>query len=368
MSSPSVASSPPVPPVGVVRLVEGLRARLLGLARKLVPAPVTVLELAQGSMVTQALYAAAELGLADELAAGPLTAAELGGRVGADPDAVHRLLRLLACYSLFAQDRDGRYRLTRTGRALTSDHPASMRPLARLMGHPLHWEDWSGLLEAVRTGEPSLPKLRGMGAFEFLAANPEYGQVFMQGMGAMSAMETAPVLAAADFARFRTIVDVGGGAGTLLAGALRRAPEARGILFDSRAGEMGAGEVLAGAGVADRCAIEAGGLFDPPPPGADAYILKHIVHDWPEAEVLAMLRGVRGAVADDGRLLLMEFVVPPDGTPHPAKLVDLWLMLLVGGRERTRTQYRDLLAEAGFRLDRVVPTVAGLAIVEAVPC
>lgn len=366
--SATSASAPPVPPAAVVRLVGGFRAALQRLARKLVPAPVAVLELAQGSMVTQALYIAAELRIADRLADGPRTPEQLAQEVGADPDALYRILRLLTDYSVFAQDGQGRFKLASLGRAMTSDHPFTMRPLASLMGHPLHWEDWSGLLESVRTGEPNMPKLRGMGAFAYLEANPEYGAVFSQGMGAMSAMETAPVLAVAGFDRFRTIVDFGGGAGGLLAGALRKAPKARGILFDSRAEEMGAGRVLAEAGVAERCTIEPGGLFDPPPSGADAYILKHIVHDWPEADVLTMLRNVRKAIADDGRLLLMEFVVPEGTAPHPSKLVDLWLMLLVGGRERTRTQYAQVLAEAGFRLDRVVPTAAGLAIVEAVPC
>jgi SAM-dependent methyltransferase len=319
-----------------------------------------------GSMTTQAIYVAAELGIADVLAAGPRTAAEIAQQVGADAEAVHRLLRLLTSYSVFAEE-NGSFSLTPMSDALRSDAPVTMRSLARLMGHPIHWEDWGQLAESVRTGEPSLPKLRGMGAFEYLAANPEYGAVFGQGMGNLSDLETVPLAEAYDYRQFGTIVDVGGGGGSLLAAVLARAPGSRGVLFDDRAADFGAGELLAGAGVADRCTIEGGSLFDPVPRGGDAYLLKHIVHDWPQPQAVEILRNVRAAIKPGGRLLLMEFVVPDDNVQHISKQVDLWLMLLVGGKERTAAQYSELLAAAGFRLERVVRTVSPVSIVEARP-
>jgi SAM-dependent methyltransferase len=333
-----------------------------------VPAPVALVELAMGSFLTQAIHVAAQLRIADVLRHGPLPATEIARRVQADPDAVGRLLRLLASHRIFTERRDGTFAMTPMADALRSDAPYTVRDLAVLMGHPLHWEDWAHLIESVRTGEPNLPKLRGMGAFEYFEADPEYGAVFMAGMGNLSAMETDPVLAAYDFSRYRTVVDVGGGGGALLAGILARATTTRGVLFDSRAEQFGAGELLREAGVADRCTIDAGGLFDPVTPGADAYVLKHIVHDWPREQALEILRNVRKAILPGGRVLLLEFVSPEGNRPHPAKLVDLWLMLLVGGRERTAAQYSELLADAGFELTGVVPTASALSVVEARPC
>ncbi|HEV2780632.1 MAG TPA: methyltransferase [Actinophytocola sp.] len=344
-----------------------MRTRVQRLGQKLVPAPIALLELAMSSMLTQAIAVAAELRIADTLADGPLTAEEIAGKVGADPDGVYRLLRLLASNGIFAERRDGRFRLTPMGAALRSDTPGSMRDFAAMMGHPLHWEEWSHLLEAVKTGEPSLPKVRGMGAFEFFAANPEYATKFMTGMGNLSKLETDPILAAYDFSRYGTIVDVAGGGGGLLAGILKRAKKSRGVLFEARAAELGAEELFAEAGVADRATIDAGGLFDPVTPGGDAYLLKHILHDWPEPQAMEILRNVRKAIADDGRLFLFEFVTPQGNKPHPAKLVDVWLMLMVGGRERTEKQYAELLAEADFTLERVVHTASAVSIVVARP-
>ncbi len=331
------------------------------------PASLALLDVVQGSIVTQAIYVAAELKIAEALHAKPLSAAEIAEAVGAAPDATHRLLRLLASYSIFTERSDGRFAMTPMADALRADAPNSLRSLAVLMGYHKHWEEWAHLVESVRTGEPSLPKLRGMSAFEHLQADPEYGAVFMGGMANLSDLETGPILTAYDFSGFKTLVDVGGGRGGLLAAILRQATETRGILFDARAAEAGAAEFLAAQGVADRCVIERGGLFDPIPEGADAYMLKHIVHDWPEAKVLEILKNVRDAISDDGRLLLMEFVPPSADERHPAKWVDLWLMLLVGGKERTSEQYADILSAAGFQLERVTPTAAPISIIQARP-
>ncbi|WP_435178456.1 methyltransferase [Actinacidiphila sp. bgisy145] len=357
---------PPLPPARVVRAVEGVRSALQGLTRKIAPPPFALLELVQGAMVSQALYVAAELRVAEALTGGPLRPEELARRTGAEADTLHRVLRLLASYHVFTELKDGRFALTPMARALVEDAPMSMRGIALLMGHPIHWEDWGCLVDAVRTGEPSLPKLRGMGAFDYLEANPEYGAVFTAGMGAMSATETEPLLAAYDFSRFGTVVDFCGGRGDLLAGVLKKVPSARGILSDPRVGTNGAAAFLADQGLSERCAVADGGLFDPVPPGGDAYLLKHIVHDWPEPQALEILTNVRKAMNPGGRLLVMEMVVPDRrNSPHAGKLTDLWLMLLVGGKERTRAQYAELLAKAGFTLERVVQTASALSVVEA---
>lgn len=331
------------------------------------PPFAVLLERIMGSMLTQAIYVAAKLEIADILAGGPLPAEEIAQRADADPDATYRLLRLLASYSIFGQQSDGRFALTPMADALREDSPVSMRGMALLLGHPVHWADWSHLAMAVQTGEPVLPKLHGVGGYEFLAANPEFAVVFEGGMGNLSKLETEPIAAGYDFSRFRTIVDVFGGQGALLAAILARAPGTRGILADWRTGALKAAEFLRNAGVANRCTIETTDFFAKPPGGGDAYILKHIVHEWPEAQSLEILSNVRDVMAKDGKLLLIEFVLPDGPEQHPGKLVDLWLMILMGGRERTAAQYATLLGNAGFRLSRVIPTASAAAIIEAVP-
>ncbi|MFJ9250094.1 methyltransferase [Streptomyces sp. NPDC101776] len=358
---------PELPPPHVVRAVEKNRAELQRQARELAPPPFALLELVMGSMLTQAVHVAAKLRFAETLTGGPLPPAEIARQAGAHEEAVARVLRLLAAHGVFEALDDGTYQLTPMADALRADHPMSMRDIAVLMGHPIHWEDWGHFLDTVLTGEPSLPKLRGMSAFEYLEHNPEYGAVFINGMGSMSSTETAPVTAAYDFSPFATVVDFCGGQGGLLAGILHSTPGIRGILADPRVAANGAAEFLAGQGVAERVTTHDGGLFDPVVTGGDAYVLKHIVHDWPQEQALQILRNVRAAMKPDGRLLLVEMVVPEDDAPHSAKLVDLWLMLLVGGKERTVAQYTDLLSRAGFRLERVVETAAAVSVIEAIP-
>lgn len=330
-------------------------------------AAFAVLDLIQGSVITQALYVAAKFGIADALAEGPLTAAEIAKRVGSEPAATYRLLRALSGYSIFAEQADGRFGLTPMADALREDAPDSMRGIAMLMGHPLLWEDWGQLISSVRTGEASLPKLRGMGAYDFLMANPEYATVFFQGMGSMSAAETDPILATYNFAQFRKIVDIGGGRGVLLAGMLKNATSAAGILYDAPFATADAGPVFDQAGVTGRASIENGTFFDKLPSGADAYVLKHVLHDFPEGECIAILKNVREAIAANGKLLVVEYVIPGDNERHIGNIIDLWLLLLLGAKERTLPQYSELFAKAGFKLTGAVPTGSPASVIEAVP-
>jgi hypothetical protein len=331
-----------------------------------VPPPFALLGIIQGSIVTQALYAAAKLGIAETLAGGPLAAGDIAEQVNADPEATYRLLRMLASHSIFAEREDGRFELTPMADALRGDAPMSMRRIALLMGHPIHWEDWSHLTESIQTGEPSMPKHRGMSAWDYFGSNPEYAGVFFDGMGNLSDLETEPVAAALDYSRFTKIVDVGGGRGNLLAAILRNTPGAEGVLFAPPVVEE-AQALLKENGVADRCTIESGSFLESVPAGGDAYLLKHIIHDWPEPQAVEILKKVRAAIDPKGRLLLMENVLTEGNAPHSGKLVDLWLMLLVGGKERTAAEYTELLASAGFKLTEITETPAGIAIVEGEP-
>jgi hypothetical protein len=332
-----------------------------------IPPPFVLLQLIMGSMLTQAIHVAAKLDVAGILADGPQPAGEIARQAGSDPDATGRLLRALASFGIFAEQPDGRFALTPMADALRADAPVSMRGMALLLGHPFQWEDWGHLIDSVQSGRPVLETLRGMGGYEFLAANPEFAQVFEGGMGTLSDLETVPVAEGYDYAQFETIVDVFGGRGAVLANILQRSPHTQGVLFDQRAEHLGAAKFFEEAGVADRVSVDTGELFGTVPSGGDAYLLKHIVHEWPEAKSLEILRNVRKAIRDDGTVLLIEFVLPDGNEPHPGKLVDLWLMILMGGRERTRGQYAELLGKAGFQLTRVIETASSAAIIEAKP-
>lgn len=330
-------------------------------------AAYSILDLMQGSVITQAIAAAAKLGIADVLSDGPLSAEEIAKRVGSDPAATYRLLRALSGYLVFAVQPDGRFELTPMADALRDNAPDSMRGMAILMGHPLLWEEWTDLINSVRTGEESLPQRRGMGTFEFFMANPEYAGVFFQGFRALSASETGPVLAAYDFSKFDKIVDLGGGRGTTLAGILSQAPTARGVLYDSEQATADAPQLLAETGVSERVTIEHGTYFDKLPAGADAYVLKHVLHDFKEPECIAILKNVREAVAPGSTVLVMEYVLNGSNERHLGNIIDLWLLLLLGAKERTLPEYTDLFANAGLKVTRAVPTNSPLSIIEAVP-
>lgn len=323
-------------------------------------------DLIQGAVVSQAISVSAKLGIADVLADGHLSAETVAEQVGADAVATSRLLRLLAGCGVFAQLGSGEFVLTPMGQTLREDAPVSMRGLAVLLGHPLFWEEWPHLVDSIRTGEANLPKLRGTDAYSFLMQHPEYAQVFFGGMLSMSESETAPIVEAYDFAQFGTLVDVVGGRGTLLAGILASVPRLQGILFDIERSTVGAEEIFARAGVGDRASVEPGSYFDAPPKGADAYVLKHILHDFSEDDCLRMLQTVREAMTVGSKMLIVEYVLRDDNRPHPGKLIDLWLLLLLGARERTYDQYAELIAEADLELVREIPTRAPVSILEVV--
>lgn len=355
-----------VPLARLVHAVELVRTRLEWLARSMIPPHFAVLYEISGARNAQAVCAAAELGIADVLAGGPCTVEEIAERVQADPDAIGRLMRLLASRGIFAHKR-GRYALTPMAEALRTDAPMSMRAMARLTGSKEHWEHWGHLVDTVRTGEPFVPKLRGMSLFDYMARNPALGAVFNDAMTSVSNMAIPPTMLAYDFSRFESVIDVGGGHGAFLAAILGQAPGARGLLFDLPEVVADAAPTLAVAGVLDRCEIRGGSFFDGVPSGFDAYVLKTVVHDWPRHEALRILRNVRAAMPPHGTLLLVEMVIPDDESPHPGKLLDLDMMLTNGGRERTAAEYDRLLADAGLRLARLVPTMTPLTLLEAVP-
>lgn len=353
-----------VPPAGLVRAVERVRHHLRRLHQRAVPPPAAVLEMILGAWVAQGIAAAAQLGVADALADGPLRPEELARRVDANPDTLDRLMRALVGEGIFRRTRDGRYALNALGDTLRRDAPVSIAGMARFVGSPQHREHWSHLADAVRTGEAVIPKLRGKEAFDYIGSEPELGSIFNDAMTSISELAIAPVVAAYDFTRFGTIADIGGGHGRLLAAILQATPAADGVLYDLPQVLEGAPELLGKYGVAERVRVVPGSFFDSVPAGADAYLMKNIIHDWPDASALTILRNVRAAATAGTTLLLIEGVIPDHDREFIGKWTDMEMLIGIAARERTADGYRKLYEAAGFRLTRVVETASPFSVVE----
>lgn len=354
-----------VPPAKVARAVERARHHLSRLRQRAAPPAAAMLELILNAWVAQAITTAADLGVADALADGPLPGEQLADRVGADADALRRLMRALIGIGIFRQRRDGCYALTPLAETLRTDAPVSMAGMARWVGSPQHREHWSHLTDAIRTGNAVLPQLRGKPAFEYLGDEGALAGIFNSAMTNVSQFATVPLTAAYDFSGFGTIVDVGGGHGRLLAAILETAPKSCGVLFDLPEVVAGAPELFRKYGVDNRVRIEEGSFFNSAPEGGDAYVLKNVIHDWPEEEALRILRNVRAAARPGARLLLCEFVIPDHDRDFHGNWVDIEMLVVAGARERTADEYGRLFVQAGFQLSRVVETVSPLSIIEA---
>lgn len=318
-----------------------------------------------GAWITQGIWVASELGIADRLADGPRTAAELAQETNSHTDSLYRVLRALADAGVFAQDTEDRFSLTPIGELLQSNGPLSQRPFGIMMGAEFH-QAWGELLHTVRTGEPGFDKRFGKHFFTYMTENPHRHGVYDAAMGAFGMAETNAMLDAYDFSPFRTLVDVGGGSGLLLTAILKQYPALMGTLFDLPAvAERTRSTISSNSGLSGRIQFQGGSFFESVPAGADAYIMQHIIHDWQDPEAIAILQKCRLAMNPDGRVLVAEIVIPPGGEPSFGKWLDL-MMLLVNGRERTEEEYERLFDAAGLRLDRVVPTASGVSVIEGV--
>jgi hypothetical protein len=325
-----------------------------------------MMEMIIATWTSQAITVAAELGVADALTDGPLPIDELAGRVGVDADGLSRLLRALIGRGIFRHRRDGRYELNSLADTLRSDAPVSMSSAARFYGSQEQRERWTLLVDSIRTGKAVVLALRGKESFDYFAEQPELAELFNQTMTSVSKLTDAPVVAGYDFSAYPTIVDVGGGHGPLLATILAAAPASQGVLYDLPQVVASAPSVLRERNVADRVRIAEGSFFDNVPGGGDAYVLKNIIHDWPDEKAVQILRNVRAAAGPRSMVLLVELVIPKHDRDFPGKWVDLEMLLNLGARERTATEYRDLLSQAGFQMTRVVQTASPLSVVEAI--
>ena len=330
-----------------------------------------LLQLVFGYMASQVIHVAARLGIADLLGAEPTTSDALAEATSTDPSAMYRLLRGLACVGLVDETEPGRFALTDFGTLLRADHPDSVRNLTMLFCGEGVWENWGHLLDSVKTGKPVYELLHKQRPFEVMADNPEFSEIFNEAMSEGTRQAAPGIVAAYDFSRSRTLVDVGGGDGTLLAAILSATPGLRGILVDLPTGVATATERLRAAGLEDRCEIVRGDFFESVPDGADAYLMKSVIHDWDDDRASLILKNCRRAIAPNGRLLVLESVLPPkvDRSPETLGAIlvgDLNMLVSAGGRERTAKEFSALLEEAGFRLNNIVavPPPAYVSVIE----
>jgi hypothetical protein len=319
----------------------------------------TIMQLATGYWVPRCLHVIAELGLADRLDETPETPEALAQAINVQPQALARVLRALAAFGVF-EEIDGRFRHTPASRLLRSDHPQSQRSFVRMMGMPVHWAAYGELEHSIRTGHAAVTQMAPGGTFNYFATHPAESRLFDEAMTARSHEQIASVLGAYNFSGFNLIADIGGGRGHLLERVLAAAPRAKGVLFDLP-------HVIKALAVtsSDRLKLQPGDFFNDPLPTCDAYLLMSVIHDWGDAEATSILRAVRRAAPPHAKLLLLELLVPDAPGPHPAKLLDIeMLVMTTGGRERTRAEYERLYSAAGFRLEKIIPTASPTVILQ----
>lgn len=326
-----------------------------------------VIQIATGHLVSSALQVVVRLGIPDRLANGPRTAAELAAETGVQEDALYRVLRALASVGLFDEVAPRRFALTLAGQMLRTGVAGSMQAMALWISSPLHFQVYGELMHSVKTGQPAVEKLTGMPVFEYLPKHPELSEIFNNAMTAFSDMVIPAALQAYDFSGIDTLVDVAGGHGAVLTSILKKYPGMKGVLFDLEHVIAGARNRIDASGVKDRVETQSGDFFKAVP-ARDAYVMKHIVHDWDDERAAAILRNIRTAMGQKkGRVILLESVLQPGNAPDFGKIIDLEMLAMPGGRERSEQDFRALFEKAGFRLSRVVPTQSPLSVIEATP-
>jgi hypothetical protein len=309
------------------------------------------LQIVMNTWISQAIYVAAKLQIADILHEQPLTAENLAARIGTHPDATARLLRMLASVGYFCEQDDGRYANTESSSLLRDDIEGSQRPTVISMLE-FGWKPWGELLDCVKTGQPAFPKVYGKSRYEVLDEHPDVSALFDRAMSKGAEASAAAIANAYDFSLFRRIVDVGGGDGTLLAAVLRTARDATGVLFDRPSVLGEARKRLASAGVANRCELVGGDFFIDPIPAGDALLLKSVLHNWNDESATKIVARCGAAMAPGARLFLIEPLISRGNDPDFNKLADVHMLVMHGGRERSLAEYEQMFA--GFRIVKTI--------------
>lgn len=331
------------------------------------PPDAQLLQLVGGAFISQAVYVAAKLGIADLLADGPQDAKNLAAKTETDERSLYRVLRALASMGTFVEGNNKVFSNTPMSETLRSDHPRSTRDLTIWLNEEEHWRVDGHLMYSVKTGKPAWDHVHGEPIFNYLFnTNTELGDIFNRAMTSYSHQSIGPLLQAYDFSKAKVVADIAGGYGHLLAAVLEANPEVKGVLFDLPAVLQGAPKMLDSYGVADRVEVVEGDFFSDIPVKADIYLLKHIIHDWYDDNNEKILRNIHRSMPEDGKVLIIDAVIPEGNDPHFAKVIDLEMLLSPGGVERTAAEFETLLVNSGFRLNRIIPTAGPISIVEAV--
>ena len=330
------------------------------------PPAAAVMPIIMGLMTSSAVSALARLGVPDQLESGPKTVDELAAAVQARPDLLRRLMRATEGMGILAQTPDGKWMQTAMSDVLRTNFSTSLRYLSSLMADEWHARAFASLDETVRTGELAMDRVCGMPAFEFFRLNPAAGENFDRAMTGFSSMESPVIAEAYDFSGIESLTDVGGGQGLFLSTILERYPGVQGTLYELPQVIQGLVGRL-NPNVADRIRLVEGNMFESIPPGADAYIMKRITHDWSDELCGKILSGCRAGIREGGKLIVVDAVVPADNGFSPAKVMDLTMMLFSGGKERTEDEFRTLFEASGWRLNRIIPTASQLAVLEGLP-
>jgi len=330
------------------------------------PQPPALFQMATGYWLSQAIYVAAKLGLADLLKDAPKSCSAMAAATGADRQSLFRLMRALSTAGVFAHVQNDSFSLSSAGDRLQSSVPGSLRTLVMTLGE-IHYQAWGDLLHSIQTGSPAFNHVFGAGLFEYLQRNADAADTFNGGMTDVSSMLAYAVLMAYDFSRIPSIVDIGGGQGKLLRSIIQINPEIKGTVFDLEPAIEVAKQGFGSNPCTGRYSTVAGDFFESVPEGAHAYILCGVIHDWDDEHCVRILKNCRSAMNDSGRLLLVETVVPETGANCFSKLLDLNMLVMTGGRERTKSEFCALFNAADYKLTRIVPTMAPQSVIEAIP-
>lgn len=320
-----------------------------------------------GFMLSQSIYVAAQLGLADLLKNGPRSSEELACATSMHAQSLYRILRALAAVGVFEETAPNVFGLTPMGETLRTDAEGSLRPLAVCMGGQCNWQAWGDILHSIKTGESAFEHVFGTGFFQHLDRHPDNAKMFLDSMNCCASLYNEAIVEGYDFSRFGKIVDIGGGQGKLITAILKANPETRGALFDTPNQTPGALRLFEQQGIAERCETITGDFLESVPEGGDAYLLKHIIHDWDDQRAVEILKTCRRSMSQQARLLLIEEIVAQDAEFAPAKVLDIQQLLMPGGRERTAEEYGKLLEAAGFELTAIIQTQSSLSIIESKP-
>lgn len=331
-------------------------------------APVqAMMQMMSGLWVSRGLYVAAKLGVADHLRDGGKTAAELATATATNADSLYRIMRMLAMVGVFHQDDSDRFALTPLSETLLSDVPGSLRATVTVEMGDVHYEAWGNILQTVKTGEIAFDHRFGMNVWEYFAQHPENARDFNASMANSTALVNDAISRADVFSDARRMIDVGGGLGGMISAILEKNPHLEGVLFDSPQVIEKSKEFLAARNLSERCQTIGGDFFESVPAGGDVYTMRWIIHDWEDSKSLTILRNIRRVIPQNGKLLLVESIVPADAQPHYSKFFDVIMLTMTGGRERTESEYASLLEKAEFKLNRVIPTDSFISIIEALP-